>query len=182
LEQDIVGRVLKLFHERGDAAYMGEPVSQTEHALQAAWAAEKAGAPGHLIAAALVHDIGHLVHNLPEDCAHAGIDSRHEEIGARWLQKFFGPEVTEPLRLHVAAKRYLCATEPGYFERLSEASVLSLSLQGGPHTPEEVAAFRQNPFGESAVVLRRWDEEAKVPNLQTPDLEHFRPYLEAALR
>jgi phosphonate degradation associated HDIG domain protein len=179
---EIVDRIVKLFQERGDAAYVGEPVSQTEHALQAAWSAEKENAPGHMVAAALLHDVGHLLHKLPEDCADQGIDSRHEELGARWLQKYFGPEVTEPMRLHVAAKRYLCATDPAYLAKLSEASVKSLALQGGPMTSEEVSQFRQNSFAESAVALRLWDEEAKIAKLPTPHLEHFRSYLEAALR
>src|SRR6516225_6317978 len=117
----------------------GEPVSQTEHALQTAWAAEQAGAASALIAAALLHDIGHLLHDLPEDCAHHGIDDAHEVRGARWLVQHFGPDVTEPVRLHVPAKRYLCSTDPAYRSQLSEASELSLKLQGGPFTPAEVA-------------------------------------------
>jgi phosphonate degradation associated HDIG domain protein len=177
---DIVERIIGLFRERGDAAYIAEPVSQTEHALQAAWAAEKAGASPALIAAALLHDIGHLLHILPEDCAEDGIDDEHEKLGARWLARFFGPAVVEPMRLHVEAKRYLCSTETGYLERLSEASVVSLRLQGGPFTPEQVRQFEANSFARAAVALRRWDEEAKVAGLATPDLHHFRPYLEAA--
>jgi phosphonate degradation associated HDIG domain protein len=177
---DIVERIIGLFRERGDAAYIGEPVSQTEHALQAAWAAEKAGASPALIAAALLHDIGHLLHSLPEDCAEDGIDDEHEKLGARWLAKFFGSAVVEPMRLHVEAKRYLCSTEPGYLERLSEASVLSLRLQGRLFTPEQVRQFEANSFARAAVALRRWDEEAKVAGLTTPDLHHFRPFLEAA--
>jgi phosphonate degradation associated HDIG domain protein len=178
---DVIERVLRLFQERGGAAYLGESVSQTEHALQAAWAAQKAGAAAALIAAALLHDVGHLLHDLPEDCAQAGIDDAHEERGARWLATYFGPAVVEPIRLHVGAKRFLCATEAGYFDQLSEASRVSLRLQGGPLTPAEVAAFRQNPHAGAAVALRRWDEEAKVPGLNTPALEHFRSYLEEAL-
>jgi phosphonate degradation associated HDIG domain protein len=177
---DPVGRILTLFRERGDAAYLGEAVSQTEHALQTAWAAEKAGADSDLIAAALLHDIGHLLHHFPEDCADHGVDDRHEELGARWLARHFGPAVSEPVRLHVPAKRYLCAVEPKYLHGLSPASTRSLQLQGGPFTPEEAAHFRDGPFSRAAVLLRRWDEEAKVPGLKTPDLEHFRPHLEAA--
>jgi phosphonate degradation associated HDIG domain protein len=173
--------ILRLFRERGHAAYFGEAVSQTEHALQAAWAAEKTGAAAPLIAAALLHDVGHLQHDLPEDCAGAGIDDAHEERGARWLAGYFSPAVVEPIRLHVAAKRFLCATEDGYFDQLSEVSRVSLRLQGGPFTPPEVAAFRLNPHAEAAVALRRWDEQAKVAGLRTPPLEHFRPYLEQAL-
>jgi phosphonate degradation associated HDIG domain protein len=176
----VVETILRLFAERGNAAYIGEPVSQTEHALQTAWLAEQADADSALIAAALLHDIGHLLHDLPEDCAEHGIDDAHEVRGDRWLQQHFDREVTEPVRLHVAAKRYLCATEPGYYERLSDASRLSLQLQGGPFSRVDVAAFAENPFSEAAVALRRWDEAAKIERLSTPNLTHFRQYLEAA--
>jgi phosphonate degradation associated HDIG domain protein len=179
-EEDPVELVLRLFRERGDAAYLGEPVSQTEHALQTAWAAERAGANATLVAAALLHDVGHLLHDLPEDCALAGIDDTHERRGARWLARHFRPEVVEPVRLHVAAKRYLCATDLTYLGRLSEASLVSLRLQGGTFTQDEATAFRAHPHAEAAVRLRRFDEDAKVPRLPTPNLEHFRPCLEAA--
>ncbi len=173
--------IFELFVARGDSAYIGEAVSQTEHALQAAWSAEKAGADNALITAALLHDIGHLLHNLPEDCAELGVDDTHEERGARWLSTYFSPAVTEPIRLHVPAKRYLCATEASYLQRLSAASIRSLKLQGGPFTAGEAAQFRKGPHAEAAVALRRWDEEAKIPALPTPNLEHFRRHLEAAL-
>jgi predicted HD phosphohydrolase len=100
--------------------------------------------------------------------------------GARWLVRHFGPEVAEPVRLHVAAKRFLCASDPTYAGRLSEASLRSLRLQGGPFTPDEAGRFRAHPHAEAAVLLRRLDEQAKVAGLRTPDLEHFRPCLEAA--
>jgi phosphonate degradation associated HDIG domain protein len=180
ISEDPVEFLLRLFRERGDAAYLGERVSQTEHALQAAWAAERAGAGSAVIAAALLHDVGHLMHDLPEDCALAGIDDAHEVRGARWLDRHFGSDVAEPVRLHVSAKRFLCATDPTYFGLLSEGSLRSLQLQGGPFTPDEAAQFRHDPYAEAAVALRRFDEQAKVPGLPTPDLEHFRPYLEAA--
>jgi phosphonate degradation associated HDIG domain protein len=178
--EDPIAFVMRLFKERGGAAYLGEPVSQTEHALQTAWAAEQAGAGGALVAASLLHDVGHLLHDLPEDCALTGIDDAHEERGARWLLRHFGPAVAEPVRLHVAAKRFLCATDPAYAGRLSEASRLSLRLQGGPFTPDEAARFRALPDAEAAVLLRRLDDQAKAPGRHTPGLEHFRPYLEAA--
>jgi gamma-butyrobetaine dioxygenase len=178
---DIVERIVTLFQERGNAAYLGEAVSQTEHALQTAWAAEQARAGSALIAAALLHDIGHLMHHLGEDCAGAGIDDSHEAVGARWLARWFGPEVCEPIRLHVPAKRWLCAREPGYFERLSPASVVSLKLQGGPFSAAEADRFHQQPHAAAALALRRWDEQAKIPGLTTPKLEHFRPYLESCL-
>jgi gamma-butyrobetaine dioxygenase len=173
--------LFRLFEGRGRSAYLGEPVNQVEHALQAAWAAEKAGAGSPLVAAALLHDVGHLLPHPPGPGAGEGPDDRHEERGARWVERHFGPAVSEPIRLHVAAKRYLCATEPGYLGRLSAASQLSLSLQGGPFSPDEAEQFRRGPHAEAAVALRRWDEAAKVAGLSTPALEHFRPHLEAAL-
>ena len=178
--EDPLDVIMGLFQKRGDAAYLGEAVSQTEHALQTAWAAEQADAASALIAAALLHDIGHLLHDLAEDCALAGIDDAHEVRGERWLARYFGPDVTEPIGLHVAAKRFLCATDPTYLGLLSEASLRSLKLQGGPFTADEAAQFRRHPYGDAAVALRRFDEQAKVPGLPTPPLEHFRPYLEAA--
>src|SRR5436309_15803591 len=117
--QDIIDQIFRLFDERGHAAYIGEPVSQTAHALQAAWAAEDASAGSTLVAAALLHDLGHLLHDLPEDCAASGVDDCHEQRGAHWLARHFGDAVTEPVRLHVPAKRFLCATEPEYLAKLS---------------------------------------------------------------
>ncbi len=177
---DPIDRVLRMFKERGAAAYLGEPVSQTEHALQTAWAAERAGASGSLIVAALLHDVGHLLHELPEDCAAAGIDDSHEVLGARWLARHFGAHVAEPVRLHVDAKRFLCSTDPAYLGTLSEASLQSLKLQGGPFAPDEAARFKNQPHAGAAIALRRFDDQAKVAGLATPGLEHFRPYLEAA--
>lgn len=179
LSHQPVDHVLSLLRDRGHGAYHGEAVTQTEHALQAAWHAEKAGAAPAQIAAALLHDIGHLLHDLGEDCAHRDIDDAHEVRGARWLANHFVPEVVEPIRLHVEAKRYLCATEPGYHDRLSSASQRSLSLQGGPMTTVEAQSFAAGGHAAAAVALRHWDELAKIPGLETPDLEHFRPYLEA---
>lgn len=177
---DVIDRIIELFAERGRERYGGEEVSQTEHALQAALAAESEGASAELITAALLHDLGHLLHNLPDDCADQGIDDRHEDLACRWLERHFGPAVTEPIRLHVEAKRYLCATEPGYLDELSDASRTSLRLQGGPFQSEEVVLFQQNPHGESAVRLRRWDDIAKIKDLPTPTLSHFRVYVEKA--
>lgn len=175
-----IGRILRVFSDHGHAAYFGEEVSQTEHALQTAWAAEQAGAGAPLIAAALLHDVGHLLHHLGEECARHGIDDGHEDLGARFVERYFGPDVSEPIRLHVPAKRFLCAVETGYHARLSEASRHSLKLQGGPFTTAEVEQFRHHPHGDAALALRRWDEQAKIVGLETPTLDHFLPYLEAA--
>jgi phosphonate degradation associated HDIG domain protein len=176
-----IQRILRLYQEHGDGAYFGEEVTQTEHALQTAWAAERAGADAAQIAAALLHDVGHLLHHLGEECALSGIDDCHEDLGARFIERYFGPAVSEPIRLHVPAKRFLCAVEKGYLDRLSAASQRSLALQGGPYSAEGVEQFRRNPHGDAALALRRWDEQAKIPGLNTPDLEHFRLYLEAVL-
>jgi phosphonate degradation associated HDIG domain protein len=178
---DLLRQIRAAFDRRGRETY-GEGVSQTDHALQAGWLAEQAGAPSSLIVASLLHDIGHLIHDLPEDIAEQGIDTEHESLGSVWLSRCFGPDVTEPVRLHVEAKRYLCVAEPGYFERLSEASVLSLKLQGGPHKAEEAKAFAAEPYAEAAVKLRHWDEGAKVAAMKTPDLTHFEPLIRASLR
>ncbi|MFO0851719.1 MAG: HD domain-containing protein [Gemmataceae bacterium] len=178
---ELLAKIEDLFLTRGGAQYSGEAVSQLEHALQAAWAAEQADVPDHLVAAALLHDVGHLLHGHGEDCAGRGIDDRHEELGRRFLTTAFGPAVTEPIRLHVAAKRFLCATDPEYTARLSDASVLSLRLQGGPMTHAEAAEFQAHPHAADALALRRWDEAAKTPELRTPSFDHFKPYLERCL-
>jgi phosphonate degradation associated HDIG domain protein len=178
----VIDRILSLFADRGRGAYFGEAVTQTEHALQCAYLAEQSGADAPLVAAALLHDLGHLLHGLGEDVAGQGIDARHEDGGARWLGRYFGPAVVDPVRLHVAAKRYLCAVEPDSAAALSPASRQSLRLQGGPFTPDETRRFEQEPFFRSAVAVRRWDDAAKVPGLAVPGLEHYRPLLEAVLR
>jgi phosphonate degradation associated HDIG domain protein len=169
------------FAKRGHEGY-GEGVSQLEHALQCAVFAEQAGAPEPLIVATLLHDIGHMLHDLPEDIADAGIDTQHESLGSAWLSQQFGPEVSEPVRLHVAAKRYLSVSEAGYFDLLSEASKLSLKLQGGPMNPEEQAKFGAERFSREAVALRRWDDEGKIVGMATPGLAHFVPMIERVLR
>jgi phosphonate degradation associated HDIG domain protein len=178
----IVDEVCELFTTKGHAAYVGEPVSQLEHALQSAYHAEREGATDALVVAALLHDIGHLVHKLPEDAADHGIDTRHEHLGQAWLRRYCGPEVTEPIRLHVPAKRYLCATDPSYLAQLSPASQQSLALQGGPFTSDEVAEFEENPHFKQAVSLRRWDDLAKVPGMQVPPFDHYRPQLERVMK
>ena len=177
----VVDYIMNLFGQRGSADYGGERVTQRAHALQTAWQAEQQGSSRAMIVAALLHDIGHLLHDLTPGYAVRGLDDRHETLGARWLSPYFGPQVRLPIQLHVAAKRYLCATEAPYFATLSPGSVRSLELQGGPFTSEQAQRFAAKPYAQDAIVLRRWDEQAKVCGLQTPPLEHFRPHLEAVL-
>ena len=173
--------VIDLFATHGSSEYGGENVTQEEHALQCAELAAADGAPATLIAAALLHDIGHLLHDLPADAPERGIDDLHEALGGRWLESRFVPAVTEPVRLHVAAKRYLCATEPAYEAALSEPSRVSLGLQGGPFTPDEVAAFEMNPFWRDALRLRRWDDTGKVDGLETRLVADFADVLDACV-
>lgn len=170
--------IIDLFNRMGDHSYLGEAISQAEHGLQCAVVADQFNSPDSLVAAALLHDIGHFLHNLDEDCMDQGIDSRHEDVGADFLARFFPPEVVEPVRMHVDAKRYLCAIEPDYFNMLSPASVESLRLQGGPMSPEEVRAFARSPFLDAALQLRRFEEAGKNVGVITPPIEHYRTLLE----
>jgi predicted HD phosphohydrolase len=178
--------------------YLGEPVTIGEHMLQAGALAEAAGAAGPLVAAVLLHDIGHLRSETGEGTSRrvrggeappresivprANTDTWHGEAGARWLRQWFGEAVTEPVRLHVAAKRYLCAVDTGYFGLLSAESVRTLSLQGGPMTAAEAAAFEALPHARDAVAVRRWDDQAKDPAVTPPRFAHFAPLLEALAR
>ncbi len=165
--------IRELFAGPGAQAYLGEPVTIGAHMRQAGALAEAAGADRPLVAAALLHDIGHLRQET---------DARHGEAGARWLSQWFGEAVTEPVRLHVAAKRYLCAVEPGYFGLLSAESVRTLSRQGGPMTAEEAAAFEALSQAQRAVAVRRWDDEAKDPAVTPPSFSHFAELLGALVR
>lgn len=165
--------IVRMFDLNGSSMYGGEAVTQREHALQCAHLAELQGAAPALIVASLLHDIGHLLHALPDDAPESGVDDLHEELAAHWLNGRFGPDVVEPVRLHVAAKRFLCATDSIYYSRLSQPSQLSLKLQGGPMSSSEINAFMQNPFYRDAVRLRRWDDEAKIVGFQTPSVSHY---------
>jgi [1-hydroxy-2-(trimethylamino)ethyl]phosphonate dioxygenase len=177
-----ITRIAELLTGKGQRRYGLEDVSQLQHALQSALFAEQEGGDASLITAALLHDIGHMVHDLGDNPAAQGIDDEHEAIGHAFLTRWFGSEVTEPVRLHVAAKRYLCATEADYFGRLSRDSVVSLQLQGGPMSAEEIRAFETIPQYKAAVTLRRFDEGAKVKDLPVPGVDHFLPYVRACLR
>ena len=175
----IIDEIFSLYDTRGAAAYFGEAVSMTEHGLQAAHFAELEGAREIVVAAALLHDIGHLIATVPDDIADWTVDARHEATGARWLGEWFGPDVADPVRLHVRAKRYLCTTDPTYFSQLSPASVLTLKLQGGLLSADEVAAFEAEPGCRDAVVVRRCDDRGKVAGLATRRLDEYRELLQS---
>ena len=173
----LVDQIRQLFAESGDNMYAGEPVTQTEHALQAASLALKAGASDAMVAASLLHDVGHLLHNLGEDIAKQGVDDEHERLGAEWLARSFPPEVSQPVMLHVMAKRYRCAIDRSYFDRLSDASRLSLELQGGPLDEEQVRHYQADPYYQDSLMLRNWDEAAKVPGQPVESLDDMLQYV-----
>ena len=171
-----IDALLGLFTRLGHAHY-GEDISQIEHATQTAHHAVADDAPPALVAAALLHDVGHLLQKAGEDAADRGVDTRHEDIGAGYLARAFGPDVSEPVRLHVSAKRYLALSRPGYVESLSQASQQSLFLQGGPMTHVEAEAFLAKPAAVAALRLRRFDEMGKVVGAAPAGVETYRALL-----
>lgn len=170
--------LLEIFVGRATRRYGLSEVNQLQHALQCAALAEADGAPPATVLASLLHDVGHMIHTLGENPAGRGIDDVHEQLGADWLAERFGPEVSEPVRLHVAAKRYLCTVESDYFGKLAPDSVRSLELQGGLMSADEVEAFRAHPQHAEAVRVRRFDEMAKDPRASTPDFDHYLRHVE----
>lgn len=177
---DPVAEVRDLYSSDAAGALYDESVTELEHALQAATLAERDGAPPELVAAALLHDVGHLlVGDLQPIDAQLATDAHHEGVGASWLRARFGAAVADPVALHVAAKRYLCAVERDYCDSLSASSVRSLRVQGGPMDDHETVAFESNRYFDDAVRLRRWDDAAKVTGASTPTFEHFVPLLDA---
>lgn len=171
--QLVADRIRELFAGQGAEDYLGESVSQAQHMLQAAALAERDGAAPELVVASLLHDVGHFTGPLSGADLMGGTDNRHSHVAADWLSGWFGPAVTEPIRLHVAAKRYLCAVDPAYGAQLSPASAYTLEVQGGPMDREEVAAFEAEPYADDAVRLRRWDDAAKDPTLPVPAFDHY---------
>jgi len=180
--EQIVDRILAVFDQPEGHAHYGEGVSEREHALQAAQLAEQAGASSALVAACLLHDIGHLLHGLGEDIAERGVDAKHEALGAAYLARYFIDDVVGPVALHVDAKRYRVAADPPYAATLSPASIRSLALQGGPMDADEMKRYIAKKHAISALRLREWDDLAKVAGRATPKPTHFRAALAASLR
>lgn len=167
-----IAHIISLYRTAGKARHGTEAISHEQHALQCAALAESAGAPAHLVAAALLHDVGHLLQD-------QGMQGEHQEIGARALGGLLSAAVVEPLRLHVDAKRFLCVTEPGYWVGLSEDSRRNLVRQGGPFTAQQATLFARQPWALDAIDLRRWDDVARSPTRITPGWDHFAPLLES---
>ena len=176
---NIVAFLGNIFIRHGAISYLGEQVTTSEHMLQGALLAEEANAPDALIAGILLHDIGHYVHEVSHAAFVQGIDDYHDKVGAALLAPFFPTMVTACIGCHVAAKRYLCATESDYFDRLSPASVHTLRLQGSPMSESETAKFANNPELEFLLQVRIWDEEAKVPGKKTRSFAYYAPLLES---
>lgn len=178
LRAEIVG----IYDGEGRQAYGLFEINQTQHALQAAQIAAERGFDAAMVVACLLHDVGQMLQPYGQSAAEDGLDNRHELVGARWAAERFPAEVSEPIRLHVAAKRYLCAVEPSYMDVLSRDSIVSLKVQGGPMSPAEVEAFRAEPFAERALELRRIDEMAKDKAARPPSLKDVLDrYLAASL-
>ena len=178
---DIIGLIADIIERRGAESYLGEAVTMAEHMLQTASLAQAEGASDAVVAAALLHDIGHYTSEFGAYSDEDTIDRKHDAAGAKVLEGHFPPIVVECVRLHVAAKRYLCAIEPAYHDSLSPASKHSLALQGGPMNEAEVARFRARPFYAEAVAVRRWDDSGKVAGVQTLTFDDFRPVLHRVL-
>jgi phosphonate degradation associated HDIG domain protein len=168
-----VADIEKLFRDHGHIAYSGEPVTQLEHALQTAQRAELDHANPELVTAAFLHDLGHLLNLQGESPTARGIDDQHQYFAIPFIRPLFPPAVVEAIRLHVDAKRALCALESDYYEALSEDSKRSLKLQGGIFARAEVEAFLAKPFAEDAMRVRRWDDAAKVAGEVTPPIGHY---------
>lgn len=177
----IVDFILDLFARRGGDEYMGEPVSMAQHMEQTAACATADGATDDLVIAALLHDIGHFVGDFPIDALESGVDNLHELAGAKFLETYYPASVTEPIRLHVAAKKYLCALDEQYLALLSAASVQSLQVQGGPMTKAEIETFESSPYHQAAIQLRRYDDDGKVVGLDIKTVQGYENTLQSLL-
>lgn len=178
----MVHTIIQLFKEKGHSEYGGESVTQLDHALQAATLALHDNASNYLITASLLHDIGHLLHELPDNAPDHGIDDVHESLAYQYLSTYFPDEVVIPIKLHVEAKRYLCYKSEAYYNQLSETSKISLQLQGGIMTDIEIIEFESNAFFNDAIKLRKWDDLAKNPMMITPNIDFFQTYIQNSLK
>ncbi|MCT7654152.1 HD domain-containing protein [Oceanimonas sp. NS1] len=175
--ENILDMIEAIFTLHGADSYLGEEVTMAQHMLQAAWLGERQGESEAVVLAALLHDVGHYANKLPPEVLMSGTDNRHQESASAWLAPFFPAEIIEPIRLHVAAKRYLVTVDPDYRAQLSQASLDSLILQGGNMSAAEVEQMEASPYLDMAIRVRRLDDQGKDPELTTPDFGHFKPRL-----
>lgn len=176
----VLATIERLYTAHGALVY-GEQVNQIQHAMQCASLAQASGSTDAMVAAAMLHDIGHMLHGDAATALDTGEDDRHESLGADWLARWFGDDVVQPVALHVQAKRYLCARDPGYLEGLSRVSTRTLHLQGGPMDAGQAAAFERIPHAQDAIDLRRWDDLGKKADCETAPLSHFMTVIERCL-
>jgi len=180
---DIVEELRNIYATKGLTTFEGDRIcSQTAHGLQTARNAENDGASAAMIKAALLHDIGRIINPRDRELTDQGTDAKHEIVAQEYLEQWFGPEVTTPIRWHVAAKRYLVVTDPTYRRKLSDGSTRSMTGQGGVLSEAEIEAFLAQPFAREGVTLRRWDDQAKFPDAKTPDFDHYVSHIEACLK
>ena len=175
---NIVAFLEDIFERRGGEEYLGEPVTMAEHMLQGATIAEQNGEPEIIVVSALLHDIGHFTSEFGMFSMKDTEDRLHEDAGAKVLQNFFPQLVIDCVQYHVAAKRYLCATRPSYFYKLSEASIHSLNLQGGPMCDDEVREFEKNPYLKDIIKVRYLDEAGKSEDMSIPSFSYFAPMVQ----
>tara|TARA_B100000497_G_scaffold16773_1_gene19589 strand:+ start:276 stop:869 length:594 start_codon:yes stop_codon:yes gene_type:complete len=176
--ENIVDFIGSIFERRGGEEYLGEPVTMGQHMLQGATLAEKNEELDEIVVGTLLHDIGHFTSEFGTFSMDDTEDRYHENAGAAVLEKFFPRVITDCCRYHVAAKRYLCATDPLYFNKLSDASVHSLNLQGGPMSETEVKEFERNPNLKKILTVRLYDDAGKIPDMDTPSFWHFAPLVQ----
>ena len=180
--ENLVEFIADIFERRGADSYLGESVTMSQHMLQGAWQAEAYGSDDEIIAAALLHDIGHYTSEFPADMVGAGQDNYHEEAGAYLLEGFFSKRIVSCVRYHVPAKRYLCLIDQNYYDDLSDASKHTLELQGGLMSLEEMQEFSETPYLDDILQVRRWDDLAKDPLLETPPFYYYQPILKRLVK
>lgn len=181
-KNEIIPFIMDLFARRGAEEYMGEPVSMAQHMQQTAACAVADNASNDLIVAALLHDIGHFVGDFPIDALENGLDNNHESVASQFLEPYFPESVTEPIRLHVLAKKYLCATDKNYYFQLSDASKQSLEVQGGVMNSEEVKQFESNRYYREAIQLRKYDDDGKVADKIIHPVTHYQSLIRTLIK
>jgi predicted HD phosphohydrolase len=172
VSREIIDKIIKKYQTNKNF-YLGEKVTIAEHMIQTAMLAEKNNSPQSLICACLLHDIGHFIIQDPDQLVSKSVDGKHEDIAFNFLKNYFKPEVTEPIKLHVSAKRYLCR-EKSYYNLLSKASKVSLELQGGKMNNDEAQKFILLKHHKDAITLRKYDDEGKIPNMKIKNINDYK--------